>query len=381
MNRWLIVAVAAALCVSCSRQDDVAAASGESGPGGPAAAAGQPYPARNLLRVEPAVVVDASGFEQPIGAATLFIPQGWRAQGGVLWGQEFMCTNGYGIQWQAVSPDGFSSIAILPSERWESNTYGAPASTPGCPMAPYTTVRQYLEALAQRLRPGSRVLDFRVRQDLQAQFAQLSSSTPMPAGEMRTSVDAGEVLIAFADRGRDMRGTIAAVAVFTLTRANYGMGPMDALNAYTFPAYAVTAPNGQLDMRFFEAVRRSIKLNPQWERRIGNHNAAIGRVAIEESRKRANIIARSNEEISRIRQETWNSYQESSDRRAREFGEAIRGVETYNDDNAPGGTVELSHLYDHAWRLNDGSYVLTNDVNFDPWRDLQVEGRRLEPTR
>jgi hypothetical protein len=204
----------------------------------------------------------------------------------------------------------------------------------------------------------------------------------MPAGDLRTWVEAGELLVAFTEHGRDMRGTIAAVAIFSLTRANYGTGStMEGLTAYTFPGYAVAVPNGQLDIGYFEAIRRSIKTNPQWEQRIGNHNAAIGRVAIEESRKRANIIARTNDEIARIRQETWNAQQESSDRRAREFGEAIRGVETYNDTDAPGGTVELSHLYDHAWRLNDGSYVLTNDVNFDPWRDLQVEGRRLEPTR
>ena len=276
---------------------------------------------------------------------------------------------------------GFSSIAILPSERWESNNYGAPASTPGCPLAPYTSVRQYLESLVQRARPGSRVLDFRVRQDLQEQFAHLNSVTPMTAGDMRTWVDAGEILITFSDRGRDMRGTIAAVAVFTLTRSNYGTGQMDALGAYTFPAYAVTAPNGQLDMAFFEAVRRSIKPNPQWEQRINNHNATIGRIAIEESRKRAEIISRSYDEISRIRQEAWDSYQESSDRRAREFGEAIRGVETYDDGDAPGGTVELSHMYDHAWRLSDGTYVLTNDANFDPRQELQVDGRRLEATR
>ena len=29
----------------------------------------------------------------------------------------------------------------------------------------------------------------------------------------------------------------------------------------------------------------------------------------------------------------------------------------------------------------NGSYILTNDANFEPWRDLQLEGRRLDPTR
>jgi hypothetical protein len=160
-----------------------------------------------------------------------------------------------------------------------------------------------------------------------------------------------------------------------------GLPTAEYLNALAFPAYGVTAPNGRLNLQFFEAIRRTIKPNPQWEARLSGHNAAIGRVALEESRRRSQIIAQSNAEISRIREEAWAAQQESSDRRAREFGELMRGVETYNDANAPGGQVALSNLYDNAWRLDDGSYVLSNDVNFEPWRDLGLAGQRLEVTR
>lgn len=332
------------------------------------------------LQVEPSMIVDHTGFERPIAAATLFIPKGWRTQGGVVWGQQFLCTNGYNFDWSAVSADALSRIAVLPQERWEANNYGAAPSMPGCQSAPFTNVRQYLEHRAQRVRPDARLLDFRVRADLQQQFAQLNSNTPMPMGETRTWVEAGEVWYAYTHQGREMQGTLAAVVVFTLTRTNpgMGMGVMDVLNAATFPVYAASAPSGQLNPNFVEAIRRSIKINPQWESRINNHNAAIGRVAIEEAGKRSAAIARSNAEISRIREEAWNAYQESSDRRAREFGEALRGVETYRDDRAAGGQVTLSHLYDHAWRLNDGSYVLSNDSSFEPWRDLGLEGRKLE---
>jgi len=54
---------------------------------------------------------------------------------------------------------------------------------------------------------------------------------------------------------------------------------------------------------------------------------------------------------------------------------------TYNDPNAPGGQVELSNLYNHAWRLNDGSYVLSDDAAFEPFRDIGVDGKRLEKTQ
>jgi hypothetical protein len=335
-------------------------------------------PPPGVVRFDRAVIIDASGFEQPLAASTLFIPHGWVTQGGVLWGNEFMCTNGYNVNWSATSPDGLTTISVLPQEKWETNNYGAGPSTPGCASAPYTDTKAYLSSVVQRWRPGARLLDYRKRLDLEQQLAKFNASTPMPLGQSRTWVDAGEILFAYNDRGRDMRGAVAASVVFSLMQSNAGMGVMNALTAMAFPAYGVTAPNGQLHLGFFEAIRRTIQPNPQWERRISGHNAAIGKVTIEESRKRADMIARSNQEISRIREEAWNSYQESSDRRAREFGELMRGVETYNDPHAPGGTVELSHNYGNAWRLNDGSYVLTNDVNFEPWRDLGLEGRKLE---
>ena len=38
-------------------------------------------------------------------------------------------------------------------------------------------------------------------------------------------------------------------------------------------------------------------------------------------------------------------------------------------------------LLPSSWRLNDGSYVLANDASFEPWRDLQMDGKRLERRR
>jgi hypothetical protein len=72
---------------------------------------------------------------------------------------------------------------------------------------------------------------------------------------------------------------------------------------------------------------------------------------------------------------TWQSRNESMDRTQRESIESIRGVETYNDPHY-GGTVQLSNQYQHAWQLRDGSYLLTDDPNFDPAR-LNLQGTKL----
>ncbi len=339
-------------------------------------------PPRNVLRLEKAVIVDATGFEAPLAAVTLFLPAGWRTQGGVLWGQQYLCTNGYNFEWSAQSPDGAQTIQVLPQVKWEANNYGAAPSTPGCQAAPFTTARQYLEAVVQRWHPGARPLGYRPREDLMRELASYERNTPMPLGFARTWVESGELSFAYSDRGADMRGSATASVVFSLLRTQTpGLPQMDALTGFALAGYGVTAPNGAFNPGFFEAIRKTMQANPQWNQRIANHNGAIAQVALEEGRKRAAIIAQSNAEIAKIREDAWNASQESADRRAREFGEVIRGVETYNDANASGGTVELSNLYDHAWRLNDGSYVLTNDASFQPFRDLGVDGQALEVTR
>ncbi len=330
------------------------------------------------IHVERAAIMDMSGFEQPMVAATLFLPSGWQTQGGVVWGAQFMCTNGYAFSWSATSPDGQTTIAVLPGEAWSWNNYGAAPSNPGCQSAPYTSLEQYLAGLVPRLRAGARITGFRPRPDLAQQFAHLNRVDAMPMGELRAWIEAGQIDVEFIDNGRNVIGYIAATAQMSLMRTNAGMGVMDAFNGATFPAFAATAPPEQFNERFVEAIRRSIKVAPQWEARIAGHNRVIAADAMRETQKRGRIMAEANAEIARIREEAWSAYQESSDRRAREFGEVIRGVETYQDPNAPGGQAELSNLYDNAWRLSDGSYVLTNDASFEPYRDLGKEGTRLE---
>lgn len=343
-------------------------------------ARGMPAGAVRAQRVE---IMDLNGFERPLPAAFALVPVGWRAQGGVQWGRQFMCTNGYNFDWFAQSADGLQTVAILPQEKWETNNYGAGPSSPGCPSASISSIQQYLAMCVSRLWPGARMTDFHPRPDLAAQFRNLNQVTPTAMGEMRTWVEAGEAFFSYNDNGRDMRGVVAASAAFSLMRTT-GISPgqsMDALTGFAFPGFAASGPSDQFSPQFAEAIRQSFLPNPAWQAEISRHNAAISRSAAEEIRKQGKAISEHNDYVSLLRQQVSETRARSDDRRQREYGEVIKGVETYDDANAPAGQVELSSLYDHAWRLNDGSYVLSNDPGFEPFRDLGVEGRQLEPTR
>src|SRR5690606_25317783 len=136
--------------------------------------------------------------------------------------------------------------------------------------------------------------------DIQKELAQFNQATPMPMGELRQWVEAGETLFAYNEGGREMRGLLIAVVVFSYSRTNAGMGDMIALNAFALPGFLATAPNGKLNFAFMDALRTSFLMNPEWERRIAGHNAAIAKTAMEGARKRSQIISQTNEDISRL---------------------------------------------------------------------------------
>lgn len=338
----------------------------------------------SAVRVQRVAIMDTNGFEKPFAATFGLIPAGWRAQGGVQWGSQYACTNGYNVNWSAISPDGTRTLGVLPLMKWEANNYGGTSSSSGCPSWSMTTVRQFLESLVRQLPYGARPLDFRPRADLVSGYAHLNTRTPTPMGETRTWIESGDMLFAYQDKGRDMRGLVNAAVFFTMMRTNTGLGngqTMDAVTGGTLSGFVATAPNGQLNLAQTEAIRQSFIPNPAWLARIARHNTAIAQTAAVEAQKQGQMIAETNDYISALRAQVQANRDRSSAYIARERGEVIRGVETYADTYAPGGTVELSGYYNNAWRLNDGSYVLSDDRSFDPWRDLGLAGQRLEPTR
>ncbi len=405
LRRTLFLATAAALALACGAGSDAgpdapqAPGTADTGaPGGPvdgvaAAPSGAGDPASggaarsgkagalpdDALRVERAVIVDATGFERPLASATLFVPHGWTTEGGVLWGQDAACTNGYVTKWRATSPDGLSRIAILPQERWVANNFGAPASASGCPQASITSVQQYLQGLVARVFTGAEITAIRPREDLRQTLAGMEATRAIPGGQSRTWVEAADASVRFTHDGRPMVGVITTAAIFDVTVADYGTGRMETLAGWTLPSWAATGPADSFDPALAEALRRSIVPDPEWNRRIAGHNAVIAQGRLETSKKIHDINMRTNEEIAAIRNNAWEAAQESSDRRASAFIDTIREVQTYQDPDAPGGQVQLSSHYSEAWKLNDGTYILTNDKSFEPWRDLDMEGQRLSP--
>jgi hypothetical protein len=351
-------------------------------------------------------IMDSSGFEKPLLAATALIPAGWRGEGGVVWGPNKQCGTDYATQWQAISPDGASVLSMRPMPQWQGARSAFPAGPPGpCPEGFYTSVRAYLEASAKQLFPGARVLDYRaLDEEVKPLRDMMAQQPPLPqvqGFQSQITVDAGEILIAFNEKGREMRGAVSAMATISRTRIADIMNPsqiaLETVNGTPINFMVVKAPNGQLDLGLRKRVLSSMRFEGEWTRRtnafnarkqaasaktnqdILTSNAAASAARLQASASAHEARMKTLRETNDIMNGIYDNRQLASDRQQRERIEAIRGVETYNDPIA-GAPVQLDNTYQHAWRVNnrDNTYILTNDANFNPGA-YDIDAQQLKP--
>ncbi len=333
--------------------------------GGPApAAAGGPQ------RVP---IMDANGFEKPLPALWVDIPAGWQPQGQVVWDTNAPCGATPSYRWQAASPDGRQVLAIHSAEAWTWDNLGFPAMQGGCPRVQITSTREFLQAWVQKYRPGARVLDYRDRADL------IRTPPPAAGGGIQHRKEAGELLIAWRDAGGEVRESVAAVVMFSLTTMP-GVMPGEVrqfLSAMAPMPVTLRAPAGALDMDLLTRFAHSGQVDPQWQARMDQHNQQIARQGLEGQARRGAIAADTRRQVADMQMQGWQDTQDTNDRMHRRTVDAINNHQRYTDP-ATGGQVVLDNRYDHAWRSTDGQYLQTNDPNFDPSRDLGVDAQPME---
>jgi hypothetical protein len=179
-----------------------------------------------VSRLQPATIMDASGFEKPVVAASVLVPVGWRAQGGYVWNVGNPCAAGdYQLNWSVSAPDGISAVAFVVKPKWLIVKFfmqfdrGPPSP---CEGPDWTTTRQYLEGLARQSSPQVRLLDYQERPDLAREqqaaidaIDRMIPQSPTDLMQSRTRAEAGQILFAHTVNGREVREMIVAVMMFT----------------------------------------------------------------------------------------------------------------------------------------------------------------------
>jgi hypothetical protein len=93
--------------------------------------------------------------------------------------------------------------------------------------------------------------------------------------------------------------------------------------------------------------------------------ANIGRINAQANAERSRIWREAQAHIEKTRRETYEYQQQVQGRINEQFGQMIRGVDSYTDPRS-NERVELSAGYQNAWSNGKGEYILSDSVNFDP---------------
>jgi hypothetical protein len=322
--------------------------------------------------VQRIAVIDPNGFEKPMPALWVQVPAGWGSAGGVVWNPQAPCGATPGYQWQAQSADGRQSLRMLPPEAWSFDNLNLGVQG-NCPRWPITDVRTYLQSLVERQRPGARVLDFRMRNDL--------VRVPAPPSDAQTRFwkEGGEMLVSYTGPEGERRESYLAVVQFMETTMA-GVMPGEVrkfMSGIAGMPVIASAPAGQLDLAMVSHFATSIEPDPQWQARMDRQNTATARQGVQGQIQRGRIAADTQREIAEINQRGWESRNDSSDVIQRQTVDGINNVDRYTDP-VTGSEVQLDNRYDNAWRANDGTYIQSNDPNLNPQVDLGVEAEQME---
>jgi len=335
------------------------------------------------LRLKKTSVTDpmAGGVE----AFSLLVPDGWRTEGGVLWRMEY--SNLATGRFRAFDPAGAAAaLEIFPATPYTWAEGGIAFFPPGSvylgnvvqppPRSAHDYVRDVLlpqhRSSAERLRIVSRER----LSDVERALSQSGSNAAMG---IETTVLAERVRVEYRERGRDLEEDVYCVL-------NVSTSSMMPGSVFWSPdrLYSFRAEKGALDGNapLLQAMASSVKISLPWFAQYQQvlemwRNREMQ--AIRDAGALSRRISQLNDEILAMYRQSWEERQASSDRVNREFGEYIRGVETY-DDPSKSYPVELPSGYRNAWVSQSGEYVLSNDDGYNPNVGSTVNWSRMKTT-
>jgi hypothetical protein len=346
---------------------------------------------KDYLVLERLRVIDPNGFAQPMEAYSILVPKRWRSSGGITWNVGSTCmAESVRNRVTVTSPDGAYALEIYPQQEWDwwddqmmLQMQRQQAQNPvfrRCAIAQPMDAGQFLQGpLAQEM--GAQVISVEPNAELTNALkrqAQAANQEYQQAGvnlESRPSAAIGT--LRYPDGSAGM--ALCSVAIQVAWMPNYMTGGQSA--SYSCQAtqkIALRCPTGKEAeaRKLLSTVMSSFRINPQWQQGVQQMVNNVATVEQRETAKRAAIQRDAANYSADLQQRTWEEGQASQDRIAEQWGQTLRGVETWHD--AGGSNVELSSGYNAAWSRPDGSYILSNDPLFDPNVALQENWKKLE---
>ena len=341
-------------------------------------------------------ILDEMGFDRPVEAMSVLVPRGWRTEGGVRWRGVNEC-RGEMITWQmsATSPDGAIRFTVLPVRSFsffqnQMLQQGALAAQQqgGCRVNAPFDAAQYLEHLASSELGGARVSNIRRDESMQAILDKIIAQGNATSRQYGTGINQTGSAIYGNLTWPDGTKGLAQIAVSVATKQGNDMFTGAPNGFATTTVFFQTllrypAEREAEALKTYGTILASHRENPTWRQatnafltRLGNieHAGRMERLRLQGEQSAA--YAKSQSDAADARMRSWEQQQASSDASHNRFIQTIREVETWK--TSEGKPVELSAGYHHGWSRPDGSYILTNNSNFDPAVEFQQNWERMQ---
>jgi len=327
-------------------------------------------------------------------ALDVLIPSGWERKGSVNGNTTEGCFSDiFAMSWEALSPDGSIAFQGAPNDSWQYaddpaalhrltdpnrrqlGLHGKP-----CPVKKPMKAEEYFrQSILGALPTGSSVVSVEQFPELN-QIARKQLGLPPNAGGNGgdTRTEAVRARVELQKDGKPQEGWVTVVVV---THA-FPQGRGAFYDCHAIDVLALRAPKGKLDAndKLFKVMISSLRTEPRWQSYSGNYIAKLYQM---EAQKEANIdaiVADFQRKVAQTIMGVVANQQQGSFNSAYAADQNIRGVQTFRDPTS-GKTMELSNLYDHAWLNGSDEYVMSDDPNFNPNRQLSGNWSQLQALR
>lgn len=334
--------------------------------------------------------LDEQGFDRPVEAYSVLCPRDWKSEGGVQWKGVGACRGEIvSTAFKLTSPDGRITFEQLPTRSFSyasdpmmMQAMMAGAREGGCAIAAPFAADAYIESFARQDlgATASEIVPDEVHMAMARQMDEQANAIARQYGansEQTTTFSKGRLSWPDGTQGLIEVG----VTNFVDQRPdlmNGGVSTFSTTGVFYTVIMRFQAARKEEAERMRALFTSSHRMNPVWKKakedfltQLGNveHAGRMERIRLMGEQAQAYAKAQSDAGDQRMRD--WEQEQARSDQQHEQFVKTIREVETWNDGS--NGRVELTSGYDHAWSRGDGSYVLTNDPNFDPGTAFQEQ--------
>lgn len=337
-------------------------------------------------------VLDKVGFQQPVEAMSLLIPENWKFDGGIMWNPPGSTCAGTNQGFKAVSPDNKYSLEMMPNYMW--------GFIDDPQLAQFSRQQQYPEYCS-----------FGEPLNAEAYFKNVFAPNDLGNPKIISIKESSSGVQSLKENGEKMRQEMMRYGASQVTfypsgiNANVkwnngseaiilcGVTVIETVipNNYngTYNKSYISAatervvfmyPAGEYEKasRMLSVIMGSIRTNPVWKHTVDDfwrgvreksNQEHIGNIAIIDAETREigkNAIRKGNDNLNAMdaNMRSWEASQQSQDRIHTNFIKTIREVENYRDDT---GKVEMVSGYNHAWSRSDGSsFIMSDNPNFDP---------------